>query len=105
MGNKKNIHKPALMKTNHHSPQGYSPFWALTAVFLTFIFLQSVNLKNILEQRSRLQNTLVEFQRIMPQAININQTVENLGRDLLSMTNQEARQIVADFKIAGNQGR
>ena len=94
------------MKTNNHnSPQSYSPFWALTAVFLTFTFLQGVNLKNILEQRVRLQNTLVEFKRIMPQALTINQTVESLGRDLLSMTNQEARQIIADFKIAGNQGK
>ena len=93
------------MKTTNNSPRSYSPFWPLTAVFLTFTFLQGVNLKNILEQRSRLQSTLVEFKRVMPQALTINQTVENLGRDLLSMTNQEARQIIADFKIAGNQGK
>lgn len=80
--------------------QSYSPFWALAAVFLTFAFLQGVNLKNILDQRSQLEAAQVNLQKIIPQALSINQTIENLGRDLLSMTNKEARQIVADFKIA-----
>jgi hypothetical protein len=92
------------MKNNNHSSRNYSPFWALTAVFLTFIFLQGVNLKSILQQRSRIQAALVDFNKVLPQARTINQTVENLGHDLLSMTNQEARQIIADFKIAGNPG-
>lgn len=83
-----------------NAPQTYSPFWAIAAVFLTFIFLQSVSLSNILKQRSQLEATQAELQKIIPQALTINQTIENLGKDLLAMTNQEARQIIADFKIA-----
>ncbi len=95
-----------MKNNNPNSSQSYSPFWVLTAVFLTFAFMNGINLKSVLEQRDRLQNTLVEFQKVLPQAMMINQTVENLGHDLLSMTNQEARQIIADFKIAGgNPGK
>jgi hypothetical protein len=83
-----------------NSPQNYSPFWALAVVFLTFCFLQGMTVKNSLKQRSQLEAAQAELQKMIPQALTINQTVENLGRDLLSMTNQEARQIVADFKIA-----
>ena len=82
------------------STPNYSPFWALTAVFLTFIFVQGANLKTVLQQQTNLQAAHAELQKVVPQALTINQTIENLGRDLLSMTNQEARQIVADFKIA-----
>lgn len=84
------------------SPQTYSPFWALTAVFLTFLILQAMNLKASFDQRTRLKETQAQMEKLVPQANTINQTVENLGRDLLSMTNQEARQIVADFKITPN---
>lgn len=88
------------------TPKIYFPFWALTAVFLTFIFLQCVNLKTIFEQRSQLKTTQAQIEKIVPQALVINQTIENLGNDLLSMTNKEARQIVADFKIApSNPGK
>jgi hypothetical protein len=94
------------MKTNNHnSPRSYSPFLALTAVFLTFTFLQAVNLKGIFEQRSRLESALADQNKVLPQALTINKTVESLGHDLLSMTNQEARQIIADFKIAGNPAK
>ncbi|MEO5802755.1 MAG: hypothetical protein ABIR24_04435 [Verrucomicrobiota bacterium] len=94
------------MKTTiNDSARRHSPFWALTAVFLTLVFLQGMDLISLLEQRSRLQTTLADFHKIMPQAVIINKTVENLGRDLLAMTNQEARQIIADFKIAGNPGK
>jgi hypothetical protein len=82
-----------------NSQQTYSPFWALAALFLTFIFVQGVNLKEITAQRSQLQAAHAELEKILPEALKINKTVENLGNDLLSMTNQEARQIVADFKI------
>ena len=88
-------------------PRTYFPFWALTSVFLTFVVMQGVNLKNVIEQRSHLKSTHAELMKIVPQALSINQTVENLGRDLLSMTNnKEARQIIADFKIApSNSGK
>lgn len=84
---------------NKPSPT-YFPFWALLAVILTLIFLYSFDLKNLFEQRAQLKAAQAEREKIVPQALTINQTVENLGRDLLSMTNKEARQIVADFKIA-----
>ena len=83
-----------------HSPKTYSPFWAIAIVFLTFVFLQTVNVKGLLDQRTQLEATRAQMQKVVPQALNLNQTVEKLGHDLLSMTNKEARQIVADFKIA-----
>lgn len=89
-----------------NSPQNYFPFCALTAVFLTFLFMQGASLKNTLDQRSQLKSTRVELEKVGPAALRINQTVESLGRDLLSMTNKEARQIIADFKIApSNPGK
>ena len=81
-------------------PRNYSPFWALIAVFLTFVLMQAASLRNVLQQRKNLLAAQVELQKIVPQALTINDTLEKLGRDLLSMTNKEARQIVADFKIA-----
>jgi hypothetical protein len=85
-------------------PQNYSPFWAIAVVFLTFVFLQGVTVNNSLKQRSQLQTAQAELQKIIPQALLINKTVESLGSDLLAMTNQEARQIIADFKI-GTSGQ
>jgi len=91
------------MKNNTNNPsRTYSPFCGVTVVFLTFIVLQGIGVKNVFQQRENLQSTRAELQKILPQAQTINQTVENLGRDLLSMTNKEARQIIADFKIAPN---
>ena len=88
-----------MMKT---SSQNYSPFWAIMAVFLTLSFLQAMNLKNMLEQRKSLEETRAQMQKASGQAITIKNTIESLGKDLLSMTNKEAQQIVADFKIAPN---
>jgi hypothetical protein len=83
-----------------NSPQTYSPFWALAAVFLAFVFLQGMSVANLIKQRSQLEASQAEMQKVIPQALMISQTIENLGHDLLAMTNREARQIVADFKIA-----
>lgn len=82
------------------SRETYSPFWPVAIVFLTFVFLQTVSIKTILDQRKQLKAARAELEILAPQAAKINQTVENLGHDLLSMTNKAARQIVADFKIS-----
>jgi hypothetical protein len=86
-------------------PPNYSPFCAIVAVFLAFSVLQTVNLKNMLEQQKRQKETLAQTQKVAAQAVTINNTVESLGKDLLAMPNKEAQQIVADFKIAPNAQR
>ena len=84
--------------------RSYSPFWAILAVFVTLIFLQTTYVMGDFEQKSQIKAAGAQVKPQLTQAKTVNQTTEALGRDLvaLSANSTEAAKIVAEFKIRLN---
>src|SRR5262245_24841790 len=82
----------------------YSPFWAIFVVFVIFIFLQSVTLQENFARRDVFIATQAQLQQSLAKATDINQMVDDVGRDILDLSarSEEARKIVAEHHIKLN---
>jgi hypothetical protein len=91
------------MKTN--VPQKtFSSFWPLLIVFLSILAIQSFHLKSAWEQNEQLKVALNNMTDPVKQAVQIDQTIEGLGKDLYSMkdSNAAANEIVTNLGIRLN---
>jgi hypothetical protein len=87
-------------------PRTYSAFWPIVAVFLALIVLQSVYVAGDFGDRSQIRRAQDELAPLVGQAQKITQVVEDLGKDLITLStakNAEAAKIVADLNIKMNE--
>ena len=79
----------------------YSPFWALGLVFATLIFMQAWYVKEDFKQRSQINADSAQLKGLVGQAQTISDTTEAVGRELVALSagSEEARKIIAEFKI------
>jgi len=85
--------------------RAWSPFWPVLLVFISFLAIQCVYLKNALQQRRQMQDSIAQADtQMIPRANELNKAVESLGRDLVEMApnSPEAMKIVNEFKIQLN---
>jgi hypothetical protein len=96
---------PGALKNAPNRPTSFSPFVPLMIVFLSLTLLQVFSLKGLIDQRQTLLRHERALNQDLPQATAIADTVENLGRDLVSLSakSAEARKIVTEFNIQLNQ--
>ena len=89
------------MNSLNTTPKTYSPFWALGVVFVTLILLQTFSLWDDFKQRSRIMVASAQLKSLVGQAQTTIATTEAVGRELvvLSAASEEARKIIAEFKI------
>ena len=92
-------------------PRRYSPFWALSLIFLTLIVFQGSfvlddlkQYRQAAQQRDQIQNARDRLKGPLAQAQTLNQTTEALSRELLALSSNsvEAASIIAEFKIQVN---
>src|ERR1051326_1217099 len=91
--------------TNISTPQ-YSAFWPLLAVFATLIVLQSIYVSGDFDDRRQIQRAQAEIAQLHGQAQKLTQVVEDLGKDLITLSNAknvEAAKIVSDLNIKLNE--
>ncbi len=83
------------------TPKRYSPFWAVSLVFLTLIVLQCCFLWDDYSVRSDLLRTQANLTDALTKAQQISQITEAVSRDIYVMSNdsEEARKIVTEFNI------
>lgn len=79
-------------------------FLPLFIVFLAFLIAYGFQISLLWQQRSALKNRQAQLQKLTPQVQLVNGTLGKLSRELLNLaaTNEEARRIVADFRIQSN---
>ena len=83
----------------------YSPFWPIFVVFLTLAVMQGFYLRSALVQRAQMKVNDEQITKVLPQARTINQMVENVGHELIALSNAkstEAAKIISEFKIQMN---
>ncbi len=83
----------------------WSPFWPVLLVFISSLAIQCVYLKNALQQRRQMQDSIAQADtQMVPRANELNKAVESLGRDLVELApnSPEAMKIVNEFKIQLN---
>jgi hypothetical protein len=81
---------------------GYSAFWPVVIVFATLAVVQGIYLAGTLRTRDQLSARRANVQQVLPQAQLINQTVENVGKELFALSDgksNEAAKIIAEFNI------
>ena len=82
----------------------YSPFWVLTAVFLTLVVLQTIYLRGDFTKRNQIRVAREQLTAPLAKAQTINQMTEAVGRELLALSadSPEAAKIITEFKIQIN---
>ena len=86
--------------------RSYSTFWPLLSVFISLVILQGVYIAGDLNDRSQIKQAQAQLAPITGQAQKITQIVEDLGKDLLTLSNAknaEAAKIVTDLNIKLNE--
>ena len=89
------------MNAQSTAAQEYSPFWALSLLIVTLIFLQTWYVVEDFKQRSEIEAARAQLKGLVGQAQTISQTTEAVGRELvvLATHSEEATKIIAEFKI------
>ena len=88
------------------APRAYSTFWPILSVFIALIILQCVYIAGDFRDSSQIKRAQAELAPLMSQAQKITQVVEDLGKDLITLSNAqnpEASKIVADLNIKLNE--
>ena len=84
------------------SDLAYSPFWPLLIVLVAIGIVQAYHFFGTLEARKQMKETREQVQKVLPNAKTINDAVENVGRDLVALSDgksNEAAKIIAEFNI------
>ena len=83
----------------------YSPFWPIFIVFAVFLLLQVLEVKNRITQRQQMTAASTQLTSLVPKAQTIQKTLENVGHDLMTLSDgktNEAAKIIAEFGIQMN---
>ena len=81
---------------------GYSAFWPVLIVLISIGIVQAYHFSGTLEARKQMKETREQVQKVLPNAKSINDAVENVGRDLIALSDgksNEAAKIIAEFNI------
>lgn len=83
------------------APRTYTPFWAITVVFVAFIALQCFQLWDDYAVRSNLLSTQADLTDALVKARKVTEITEAVTRDIFVMSkeSEEARKIATEFNI------
>ncbi|MEM9444048.1 MAG: hypothetical protein AAGA18_01735 [Verrucomicrobiota bacterium] len=83
------------------SHETYNSFWPLTIVIAALCVMTSVQIYQMLEQRTFLKQNVDNLQPAIQEARVISGTISQLSRELLLLSSEsnEARRIVQEFQI------
>jgi hypothetical protein len=96
------VSQETTMNAETSTTTGYSPFWPVFVVFMTLIVLQGVYVIGDLKDRERIKRAQAEIAPMLTQAQKITQVVEDLGKELLTLSNAkntQATKIVNELNI------
>ena len=79
--------------------------WPLVTVLGTLLVVNLVQLTSIVQERKSVNQTVLNAQQAINRYKTVSDKLENLAKDLmrLSLTNNEAKEIVTQFNIQMNQ--
>ena len=80
----------------------YSPFWPVLIVLVAIGIVQAYHFSTTLDERKQMEAAREQVQKVLPNARTINDAVENIGRDLIALSDgktNEAAKIIAEFNI------
>ena len=88
---------------SHESPT--SCVWPLVTVLGALLVVNLVQLTSIVQERKSVNQTVLNAQQAISRYKTVSDKLENLAKDLmrLSLTNNEAKEIVTQFNIQMNQ--
>lgn len=85
--------------------RAYGPFWAIATVFLALGIVYGFQVRDLWQTRAQLRQSLVQVNPALNQALVVNNTLVQLGNDLLRLaeTSPAAREVVQQFNVRRNQ--